>query len=189
LRFTDATEVVTKASNIPPGMQKEVQEAFPLTGKRHRVLEAVLNPENAGMSTSSICAAAGFSRDTYYNAFQDPRFTAFLARIQQIKYPYQRSELARQIIEDAMTPMKEAFRVEHGDRGPEVIPYHASVVKTREQAASILGLTIKQPDLSLVQSQNINVHLFKGVPDDVLGEFTKTKKWPARAGKPPWEKA
>jgi hypothetical protein len=39
-----------------------------------KVLQAMLNPENAGLSVTDLCKAAQTSRDTFYNAMKKPEF-------------------------------------------------------------------------------------------------------------------
>jgi hypothetical protein len=135
-----------------------------------------------------VCTDNGFSTVSYYAAFRDTGWLQLLIDIREALYPYQRNELAHRIVKDAMIPLRDAFRVEQGPKNVEVIPFHASVVKSREQAATILGLQLKQPDISFSKSQNEIVHTFKNLPDKVVEEFANTGIWDDKWGPKPWEK-
>lgn len=187
--MTQSTAIdVFKPVNIPPKFLPEAIKTFPLGNKRIEVLDAVLDASNKDLKVAEICKKYGFSRDAYYNAFRDERFVKLLCDIREFLYPYQRSQLAEQILADALTPLKDAFRVEHGERGPEVIPYVSSLVKTRDQAAAILGLQLKQPDVNVNVGQTEVIHRFQQHSNEVLEEFASTGVWKDEWGAPPWVK-
>jgi hypothetical protein len=186
---TQALTLERTETFVPPDFQKRALELFGRHPKRMMVLEAILNPDNAGKTVTGICKENDFSRDAYHNALKDKNFTDLLVDIREALYPIQRSELASTILRDAMMPLREAFRVEYGAHGPEIVPYHSSLVKTREQAASIVGLMLKQPDVSLTKGHHEVIHTFQRLPENILEEFAETGVWKEEWGPRPWVKA
>lgn len=179
--------VFTTNSNIPPAFQKKALDAC--KGKRLQVLEAVLNPEWFDKTVAEKCELSGFSRESYYAAFKDDAWLELLVSIRESLYPYKRSQLAARIVGDAMIPIKDAFHHTTDRLGDtQAIPYHASVVKSREQAATILGLQLKQPDISLSKGEHEVIHTFKRASDEVLTEFAETGIWKPEWGEQPWRK-
>lgn len=174
-------------THIPPAFQKKAVQIC--KGKRLQVLEAVLNPEWFDKTVVEKCELSDFSRETYHAAFKDDEWLELLVSIRESLYPYKRSQLAARIIGDAMTPIQDAF-IETVDRGGNVtaVPFHASVVKSREQAATILGLMLKQPDISLSKGEHEVIHTFKRTSDQVLVKFAETGKWLEEWGPQPWLK-
>jgi len=180
--------VVTEGSHIPPDFQKRAFELFGKHPKRMKVLEALLDPHHSDTTIKDLCKEGEFSRDAYYKALKDKEFVSLLVDIREAMYPMQRSELASAILRDAMIPLHDAFRVEFGAHGPEIVPFHSSLIKTREQAASIVGLMLKQPDVSLTKGHHEVFHHFQNVPDGILQKFADTGVWQEEWGPRPWEK-
>lgn len=50
------------------------QDTYKPTAAEKRLLEALVNPENIGMSVTRVCNLANVSRNKYYDAMKKPQF-------------------------------------------------------------------------------------------------------------------
>ena len=61
-----------KKKPVKKGRQKITEKA--LTPKRQRIMEALLNPEHRLKTITEICNICQVTRETYYQAFNNPEF-------------------------------------------------------------------------------------------------------------------
>ena len=92
-----------------------------------------VDPESAGCGPEEIARRANVARSTYWEARRDPRFTGLLEGLRDQLLPGWKLELAQRILIDALTPLAES---RHPDK----------LVRTREQAAAIVGLALSPRD-------------------------------------------
>ncbi len=155
-------------------------------GKKILVLDGMLNGEHVNKHIKDFCKDVGVSLTTYYASMHDPAFVKLLSDIRKDLYPVKKAELAERILADAMTPLSEAVNVVMTKRGPEQVPYHASLVRTREQAGAIIGLLLKQPEMKHVSGSVDILHSFMKADEKHLEHFVTTGEWHPEAGDPPW---
>lgn len=98
-----------------------------LPAARKRILQVLLDPENAQNGPEAICRAAGVARSTYWEARRDRAFLALLGDMQEAIYPGIRTHLMMRMWSDAMVPLSESGNP-------------SQLIRTREQVASFLGV-------------------------------------------------
>ena len=160
--------VITEGTIVPPSVQPQ----FHLLPEKQRItLEAMLDPENIGLTVTHLCEKIGINRVYYYKMLRKKEFQAVLIAAREALYPVERSALARRIVYDAMTPLNKAFYLANGPKGPEMVPYANALVKTREQAATVLGLDLKPADVKEVKGTLGVLHELIGLPREKLEEI------------------
>jgi hypothetical protein len=54
--------------------RQTIADTYVMTAGETKLIQAMLNPENIGISVVDLCKAAGLSRDTFYTAMKKPEF-------------------------------------------------------------------------------------------------------------------
>ena len=128
--MSDGVQTVPPCGIMVGTMPSISERMLGLSGARRRILRVLMDPEQAYLGPEGVCKAARVARSTYWEARRDETFLDLLEDVREGLFPCARILLGKRIIDDAMTPLEEADNA-------------AALVKTREQAAAILGIPIK----------------------------------------------
>ena len=161
-------------------MASIAERTLKLSGARRRILKALMDPDHAGLGPEALCRVARVARSTYWETRRDPEFLELVDDTRDTLFPLARVMLAKQVIEDALQPLQEA-------NGPGEA---GALVKTREQAAGLLGMDLTPPGKVQHdhQGQGSMVHqMAERYPREALETFEATGSWDEeRWGLPPW---
>ncbi len=123
----ESSSVLAPTDNSVPSTKK-----INLTEAQTKLLEVLRDPKSLDMTVSAIIAAAGISRQTYYNAFEDDNFVAALESAKQIMLNAQEFAVLHNVVKKATDPkvnshhwsqmvMKMRGRLEEEARKPAVV--------------------------------------------------------------------